>query len=252
MLELKQIEMKFSDTRVISDINLQIPMHGVTSIIGGNGAGKSTLLGIMSRLLVPTSGTVTLNNIALDDYEPSVLAKKMAILTQSQQVQARLSVRELVTFGRFPYHKGRPTEQDNRLIDDAIRFFDLQALQHRFLDQLSGGQKQRAFIAMVFAQDSDYVLLDEPLNNLDMKHSRIMMKLIRQAADESGKRVIVVLHDINFASIYSDQIIAMRDGAIIYHQQSQQFMTAEKLEKVFDMPMQVQVVDDKRVSFYYT
>jgi iron complex transport system ATP-binding protein len=244
--------MQFGNSVVISDISLEIPLHGVTSIIGGNGAGKSTLLGVMSRLLKPTKGSVALNGKALSDYKPKDLAQKMAILTQSQSLQARLTVRELVTFGRFPYHQGRPNQEDIKLIDEAIRFFELYELQHRYLDQLSGGQKQRAFIAMVFAQDSDYVLLDEPLNNLDMKHSRIMMKLIRKAADESGKRVIVVLHDINFASIYSDQIIAMRDGKIVYHEQSQELMTAEKLDDVFDMPMQVQTIDEKRVSFYYT
>src|SRR5690606_2693720 len=137
-------------------------------------------------------------------------AKKVSILKQSNQINLRLTVRELVSFGRFPYSQGRLTEEDWVCVDEAIRYMELEELQHEYLDELSGGQRQRAFIAMVIAQDTDYILLDEPLNNLDMKHAVQIMKTLRKLVDERGKTVVLVIHDINFASVYSDYIVALK------------------------------------------
>ena len=142
-------------------------------------------------------------------------AKRVAILKQANHLNVRLTVRELVSFGRYPYSKGRLNEEDDKFVDQALEYMNLTDMQDKFLDELSGGQKQRAFISMVIAQDTEYILLDEPLNNLDMKHSVQIMKILRKLVDELGKTVVIVLHDINFASVYSDRIVALKDGRLV-------------------------------------
>ena len=135
-------------------------------------------------------------------------SKRVSILKQSNYMNVRLTIRELVSFGRFPHSRGSLNAEDIRIIDQAMDYMDLMDMQDNYLDELSGGQRQRAFIAMVIAQDTDYILLDEPLNNLDMKHSVQIMKILRRLVDDLGKTVVIVLHDINFASVYSDRIVA--------------------------------------------
>src|SRR5699024_9319956 len=128
------------------------------------------------------------------------LAKKISILKQANSINLKLTVRELVSFGRFPYSQGRLTKKDWEKVDEAIDYMELRDMQHKYLDQLSGGQRQRAHIAMVIAQDTEYILLDEPLNNLDMRHAVQIMKTLRRLVDELGKTILIVIHDINFAS----------------------------------------------------
>ena len=144
-----------------------------------------------------------------------VLARRLAVLRQENSMTVRLTVRELVSFGRFPHSGGRLTAEDRRLIDEALDWFELGLLADRHLDQLSGGQRQRAYVAMVMCQGTDYVLLDEPLNNLDMRHSVQMMRMLRSMADELGRTVVLVVHDVNVASSYSDRIVAMREGHLV-------------------------------------
>ena len=164
---------------------------------------------------------------------------------------ARLTVHDLVSFGRYPHSKGRLTSEDKVHIDRAISYLDLDALSGRFLDELSGGQRQRAFVAMVLAQDTDYVLLDEPLNNLDMKHAMGMMKLMRQAADELGKTVVLVLHDINFASWYSDHIVAMKLGKVAAQGSVKDIITPDVLNPIYEMDIKVHEIGGQLISVYY-
>jgi iron complex transport system ATP-binding protein len=162
-----------------------------------------------------------------------------------------LTVRDLVAFGRYPYSKGRPSAEDRAHTDRALSYLDLEPFADRFLDQLSGGQRQRAFVAMVLCQDTDYVLLDEPLNNLDMAHSVAMMQLLRRAADELGKTVVLVIHDINFASFYSDQIIALRDGCLVRQGPVEEMMRAEVMRDVFGMDFAIHTIEGKAVAVYF-
>ena len=127
----------------------------------------------------------------------------------------------------------------------------LEDIQNKFLDELSGGQRQRAFIGMVLAQDTDYIFLDEPLNNLDMKHSVQIMKMLRRITDELGKTVVIVIHDINFASCYSDEIIALQDGEIAVTGTVNEIMQASTLSKLYDMDFNVQEINDKKICVYY-
>ncbi|PVE26469.1 iron ABC transporter ATP-binding protein [Microvirga sp. KLBC 81] len=251
MIEISNVRKAYGDTIVVHDVSLQIPRQGITSIIGPNGAGKSSLLSMISRLSPMSAGTVTVDGLDVTRTPSETLAKRLSILRQDNRVGSRLTVRDLVEFGRYPYSKGRLTAEDRARADKAIGFLCLETLTDRFLDELSGGQRQRAYVAMVLCQDTDYVLFDEPLNNLDMKHAVGMMKLLRQAADALGKTIVLVLHDINFASCYSDYIVAMRDGAIVRHGTPAEIMTSDVIREVYGMDVEVQDAQGRKISIYY-
>jgi len=252
LIEISNVRKSYGETIVVQNVSLQIPRRGITSIIGPNGAGKSTLLSMISRLTPITAGTVKVDGLDVAKAPSDVLAKRLSILRQDNRVASRLTVRDLVEFGRYPYSKGRLTAEDRAQAEKAIGFLGLEALSDRFLDELSGGQRQRAYVAMVLCQDTDYVLFDEPLNNLDMKHAVGMMKLLRQAADTLGKTIVLVLHDINFASCYSDYIVAMRDGAVVRHGPPAEIMTSEAIREIYDMNVEIQEIQGRRISIYYT
>jgi iron complex transport system ATP-binding protein len=251
LIEISEVSKAYGDAIVVRDVSLRLPRRGVTSIIGPNGAGKSTLLSMISRLLPMTAGTVTVDGLDVTQTPSDILAKRLSILRQDNRVSSRLTVRDLVEFGRYPYSKGRLTTEDRAHAARAIGYLDLEPLADRFLDELSGGQRQRAYVAMVLCQDTDYVLFDEPLNNLDMKHAVGMMKLLRRAADDLGKTIVLVLHDINFASCYSDYLVAMRDGAVVHHGTPAEIMTGPVIRAVYDMDVEIQDVRGHRISNYY-
>ena len=158
---------------------------------------------------------------------------------------------DLVAFGRYPHTGGRLTLEDKAHIDRAIAYLDLEPLAGRYLDEMSGGQRQRAFVAMVLCQDTRYVLLDEPLNSLDMKHAVAMMGTLRRAADELGKTVVLVLHDINFASSYADRIVAMRQGRIAHQGTPAELIRPEVLSPLYELPIDVHDIGGKRICVYY-
>jgi iron complex transport system ATP-binding protein len=251
LIEISKVSKAYGDAIVVRDVSLQLPRRGVTSIIGPNGAGKSTLLSMISRLLPMSAGTVTVDGLDVTQTPSDILARRLSILRQDNRVSSRLTVRDLVEFGRYPYSKGRLTTEDRAHAARAIGYLDLEPLADRFLDQLSGGQRQRAYVAMVLCQDTDYVLFDEPLNNLDMKHAVGMMKLLRRAADDLGTTIVLVLHDINFASCYSDYLVAMRDGAVVHHGTPAEIMTGPVIRAVYDMDVEIQDVRGHRISNYY-
>jgi iron complex transport system ATP-binding protein len=251
MIIASQISKSYGDTVVINGVSVAIPAGGVTSIIGPNGAGKSTLLSIVARLMSMDAGTVTVDGLDVTKTASDTLARRLSILRQDNHISSRLTVRDLVGFGRYPYSKGRPTIEDKVHIDRALEYLHLETLAGRFLDELSGGQRQRAFVAMVLCQDTDYVLLDEPLNNLDMKHASSMMKIMRRAANELNKTVVLVLHDINFASWYSDTIIAMREGRICRQGPVEEIIRPEILREIYDMTICVNEIDGRRICLFY-
>lgn len=251
MITVQSVTKRYAETPVVDGVSLQIPRGGVVSIIGPNGAGKSTLLRMVSRLLAMDDGSVRVDEIDVS-RAGSELAKRLAIMRQDNHVTARLTVRDLVAFGRFPHSHGRLTALDVAQVDRVLGYLDLHDLAERFLDELSGGQRQRAFLAMVLCQDTDYVLLDEPLNNLDMRHSVQMMRLLRNAADELGKTIVMVLHDINFASCWSDRIIAMRGGAVAFEGAPDELMQRDVLQSIYDMDIDVLDVQGRRIACYFS
>ncbi|MFJ4039357.1 ABC transporter ATP-binding protein [Microbacterium sp. NPDC090007] len=251
MISLTDVTMTYGDDTVLGPVTLDIPAGGVTALVGPNGAGKSTLLTIVGRLSTATTGRVTVAGNDVATTSGRALAKIVSILRQENHFVTRLTVRELVGFGRFPHSQGRLGAEDHAKIDEAIAFLDLGALSGRYLDQLSGGQRQRAYVAMVLAQDTDYILLDEPLNNLDMKHAVAMMGQLRRAADELGKTIVIVVHDINFAAAYADRIVALAEGQVVHVGTPADLMTSDTLEQVFGTPVEVRRDGAYPLAVYY-
>ncbi|MCM3162092.1 ABC transporter ATP-binding protein [Metabacillus litoralis] len=251
MIEIKGLTKQFGKKPVVEDVSVTIEPGTITSFIGPNGAGKSTLLSMVSRLLEADTGEVLLDQNNVKKWKSSEFAKRVSILRQANHLNVRLTVRELVAFGRYPYSKGRLTAEDDKFVDQAIDYMNLADMQDKFLDELSGGQKQRAFIAMVIAQDTDYVLLDEPLNNLDMKHSVQIMKILRRLVDELGKTVVIVLHDINFASVYSDRIVALKNGRLMKNGPTHEIINSDALREIYDMDIPVQEQNGCRICVYF-
>lgn len=251
MIELANISKSYDSKPILEGINLSFPKSQITSIIGANGAGKSTLLSIAARLLKPDSGEVRYDGRLLGDYKSVELAKKISILKQQNHLNIRLKVRELVAFGRFPYCASRLTSRDNAIVSQAIAYMGLEGLEERFLDSLSGGQKQRAFIAMIIAQDTEYILLDEPLNNLDMKHCVQIMRILQNLVQDFGKSIILVLHDINFASAYSHNIVALKDGRLLKAAPCEEVIRKDFLKQVYDLDIEILNIGNTRICAYF-
>ncbi len=252
MISLANVVKRYSTDVAIGPIDLQIPTGGITALVGPNGAGKSTMLTMIGRLLGMDEGSIEVAGYDVASTKSRDLAKILSILRQENHFITRLTVRQLVGFGRFPHSQGRLTKADEEIISRYIDFLDLGELEGRYLDQLSGGQRQRAYVAMVLSQETDYVLLDEPLNNLDISHSVAMMRHLRRAAAEFDRTIIVVLHDINFAAAYSDYICAMKDGVIAEFGTPDAIMRDGVLSTIFNTDIQVmQGPNGRPVAVYF-
>ncbi len=251
MITLAGVRKDYGDGVAIGPVDLAIPAGGVTALVGPNGAGKSTLLTMIGRLLGMDAGAIEIAGYDVATTRSKDLARIVSILRQENHFITRLTVRQLVGFGRFPHSKGRLTRADEEVVSGAIDFLGLGELEGRYLDQLSGGQRQRAYVAMVLAQDTEYVLLDEPLNNLDMRHSVQMMQHLHRAAVELGRTVVIVLHDINFAGHYADRICAVKDGLVVEFGTPAEIMTDEVLSRVFDTPVRVLAGPSGPLAVYY-
>ncbi|MDG3579423.1 ATP-binding cassette domain-containing protein [Rhizobium sp. YJ-22] len=245
MIRIENVSLRIRATPILRDINLTIPKGGVVALIGPNGAGKSSLLSLIARLRPLQQGTIHIDGLPVDRTPGPELARVVAILRQDSTVASRLKVRELVGFGRFPHGRGRLTAADLEIVDQALARFELTDLADRFLETLSGGQRQRALVAMAFAQDTDYLLLDEPLNNLDMHHARELMRSLRAIAVTRARTVVIVLHDVNQASAYADRIVAMQNGCIIADAAPLDLLTPDTLETVFGFRMRVEIIAGK-------
>lgn len=250
MIGVEQVCLSYDGAAVLREVTLNLPKGGVTAIIGPNGAGKSTLLSIIGRILRADAGRVTLDGMDLAQAPGPEVARRLAVLRQDNHTTARLTVRDLVGFGRYPHSRGHLCAEDTAQINRALEYLGLSDLADRFLDQLSGGQRQRAHIAMILAQDTDYILLDEPLNNLDIRHAVAIMQLIRRAAGELGKTIAVVMHDINMAASCCDRIVVMKEGRITAHGTPADIMNGPLLSAVYETPIKVVALHDRLLALY--
>ena len=239
MISLRGVRKAYSSETSIGSVDLDIPAGGITALVGPNGAGKSTLLTMIGRLMGMDDGQIEIAGFDVASTKSRDLARIVSTLRQDNHFVTRLTVRQLVGFGRFPYSRGRLTVDDEEVISRYIDFFHLRDLEHRYLDELSGGQRQRAYVAMVLCQETDYVLLDEPLNNLDIAHSVDMMRLLDDAARKLGRTIIIVLHDINFAVRYADYICAVKDGQIVAFGSPGEIMRDDVLSPIFNTDITV-------------
>ncbi len=251
MIEIRNVSHAIGGQTILNNVSLDIPQGGITALIGPNGAGKSTLLSFMARLQPLHSGRIAYNGKDIGSTPTAELARVLSILTQENSIMSRISVRDLLMFGRYPYHQGRPTEHDQAIVENALAEFQLEAFAHRYLTELSGGQRQRAMIAMVFCQSTEYVLLDEPLNNLDMYYARSLMQLLQKLTREHRRTTVVVLHDINQAAAYADFVVAMKNGQVALQGHPNEVFTPQNIKTLFDMEVDVLDYGGKKLVVHH-
>ncbi len=251
MIHIRNLRKSYGEKTVVEDVSLELPARKVISMIGPNGAGKSTVLGMLARLVARSAGTIDFKGRDVLDWKSRELARHLAILTQSNNLQMKLTVHELVAFGRFPHSGTHLTAKDHEIIDRAIAYMELEEFRERFIDEMSGGQRQRALIAMVLAQDTEVILFDEPTNNLDIYHAAQMMKLVRRLCDELGKTVILVLHEINLAAFYSDYICAFADGRIAAWGPVEEVMTKDTLKDLYGVDFEIHRIDGRPLAIFH-
>lgn len=254
MIALRNVSHTIAGSPILTDISAEIPRAGITALIGPNGAGKSTLLNLIARLLPLQTGRIDLDGQDLSRTPSRDIARRLAIVAQQPGIAARLRLRDLVGFGRWPHHRGRPRPSDHAAVSAAISTFDLQDLQDRFLDELSGGQRQRAFVAMGFAQDTDWLLLDEPLNNLDMYHARALMARIHALSRPFAARprsIVMVVHEINYVAAWADHVLALKDGRLAVSGPPGEVLTNDVLSPLYGMEIRVGQVDGKPLVLHH-
>ncbi|GFZ88547.1 iron-dicitrate ABC transporter ATP-binding protein [Compostibacillus humi] len=234
-LSSEQLHVGYGDRSIIKNLNLTIPDKKITTIIGANGCGKSTLLKALIRIIPYQSGSVLLDGKEISREKTKTVAKKMAILPQTPESSNGLTVGELVSYGRFPYQNGlgRLTKKDYEVIDWALEVTGTAEYKYRPMDALSGGQRQRVWIAMVLAQETNIIFLDEPTTYLDMAHQLEVLELLQKLNREQHRTIVMVLHDLNQAARFADYIITLKDGEIVKAGTCEEVIVPEVLREVF-------------------
>ncbi|MFA0440997.1 ferric citrate ABC transporter ATP-binding protein FecE [Vibrio sp. 10N.286.49.C2] len=236
MLSVQHLQVAYGDNVIIDDLSLSIPKGKITALIGPNGCGKSTLLKTLARINKAQSGKVLLDDIALDGIPTKQLAQRLSLLPQIHSTPEGITVRKLVEYGRAPYtsHWGKLTKEDRDIVEQSMTSTGVRELADQSVDRLSGGQQQRAWIAMIIAQDTDIVMLDEPTTYLDLSHQIELMNLMHDM-HQKGKTVIVVLHDLNQACRYCEHLVVLEKGKLIAQGSPNQVFTESMLHQVFNL-----------------
>lgn len=226
---------------LLEGVTLSLGPGRVTGIIGHNGSGKSTLLKLMARQQAPARGAIRLDGRGLDDWSTRAFARRVAYLPQTPPSAGALTVRELVACGRYPWHGalGRKGAQDRAAVADALTLTGLADFADRLVETLSGGERQRVWLAMLVAQQAQYLLLDEPVAALDVAHQVEVMALARTLCEARGLGVAVVLHDVNLAARYCDELIALRGGRLLMRGPPAEIVTTPTLGEIYGIPMAV-------------
>jgi ABC-type cobalamin/Fe3+-siderophores transport system ATPase subunit len=227
------------DNRVISEgLSVSIPDRSFTVIVGANACGKSTLLRALSRLIKPSKGRVVLDGEAIGALPAKEVARRLGLLPQTSIAPEGITVADLVARGRYPHQKllKQWSKEDEAAVVSAMEATRVTALSHRLVDELSGGQRQRVWVAMVLAQETPLLLLDEPTTFLDITHQIELLELMSELNRRNGQTIVAVLHDLNHACRFASHIIAMRDGAVVAEGAPRDIITAELVETVFGLP----------------
>ncbi|MGD6818121.1 ABC transporter ATP-binding protein [Metabacillus sp. 113a] len=235
------LQISYGERMIVNNLSVEIPDKKITAIIGPNGCGKSTLLKTITRVITQQSGAVILDGGNISQEQTKVLARKMAILPQTQESASGLTVGELVSYGRFPYQKGfgRLSKRDLEVIDWALEVTGTKDFKYRPADALSGGQRQRVWIAMALAQETDIIFLDEPTTYLDMAHQLEVLELLQKLNADQGRTIVMVLHDLNQAARFADYMIALKDGEIVKCGECEEVIHPDILKKVFQIDAEV-------------
>lgn len=237
MISVEKLRVQYDKKVAIKDMTVEIKEHKITTIIGPNGCGKSTLLKAISKNLAYQKGCIYINKKNLKKYKTKTLAKFMAILPQAPLVPSDFSVGELVGLGRYPFipFGHRLNQKDYDIINWALDKTDMRSFRCRKVASLSGGERQRAWIAMALAQEPEVLLLDEPTTYLDIAHQFEVLELIREIAEKTSMTIVMVLHDINQAARYSDEIIIMKDGLLMQQGSPKEVINEKSMREVFSL-----------------
>ena len=240
MIEIKNLQAGYDKTIILPNISLTIPRNKITALIGQNGCGKSTLLKTISRILPAQKGTISLDGKDMQKMSHKEIAKKMAVLPQSPTAPEYLTVKELVSYGRFPYQKplSSLTKEDHEIISWAMEKTGVYDWKDHKVSALSG-QRQRAWIAMVLAQKSDILILDEPTTYLDISYQLEILELLKELNLEHQLTVVMVLHELNHAAKFADHIIGLKKGTLIFEGAPMEVITKENLNKLYDINAQL-------------
>jgi iron-chelate-transporting ATPase len=241
MFELDAVSFTVPERALLKPVSLTIPTGKVIGLIGHNGSGKSTLIKILARQHAATSGQVSLNGKALASWNDRDFARQVAYLPQQLPPVEGLSVRELVGFGRYPWHGalGKFNDDDHAAIAQAMQRTHVDQFADRWVDSLSGGERQRVWLAMLLAQNSRYLLLDEPTSALDIAHQVEVLALIQELSRDLGLGVLIVLHDVNMAARYCNHLIALRGGEVLAQGTPTELLSSDTLESIYGIPMGV-------------
>lgn len=240
-LVVEHLRACYDDVVAVDDVSLRVETGQVVAIVGPNGCGKSTLLRAIARLHRPARGRVLLDGENLWSLRPKEAARRVALLPQSPQAPEAMTVADLVRFGRHP-HQGlfqQWSQEDARAVQAALELTGTTELAHRRLDQLSGGQRQRGWLAMVLAQETPVILLDEPISMLDLGHQVEVLCLIRELAAKSGRMILMVLHDLTAAARFADVLVAMRDGRLVAAGPPREIVSPELVRELYDVEADV-------------
>lgn len=244
-MRLENISFNYEQKPIIEQLNLTIPKQQITTIIGPNGSGKSTLLHLLANLLKPKSGNIYIEQSNIASIKLKEFAKKVAIVNQRNTVGKDELVKSIVAYGRLPYLKftHRYTKEDYEIISWAMEVTGISDIQNEKMGNLSGGQSQRVWIAMALAQNTDILLLDEPTTYLDIKYQYELLELISTLNKQYHKTIIMVLHDLNQALHYSDYLIAMKSGKVLFAKSTKEDLNIELFNKLYETPLQWLIQD---------
>ncbi len=242
-IEVKDLDVAYEQKYIIKNMNLEIPKGKITMIIGSNGCGKSTLLKTIARIITPKKGEIELDGVSLKAQAPKEIAKKMAVLPQSPIVPSGLLVKELVSYGRFPYQSamGGLKEKDIEMVNWAMKVTGIAEFSERSVDSLSGGQRQRAWIAMALAQETEILVLDEPTTYLDMAHQLEILMLLQKLNKEENRTIVMVLHELNNATKFADYLIGVKEGEVVFRGKPLDVITNENLSTLYGIDAKLQL-----------
>lgn len=252
MLKVNNLTLCYDEKTIVEDVSFEIKKNTVTTIIGPNGCGKSTILKAISRTKKPTSGKILLGDEDIRTINPKIISKKLSILPQSPKVPDDFTVRDLISYGRYPHLGwiGKLLKKDEEIINWAISETNLESLQHRHVITMSGGERQRAWVAMALAQEPQILLLDEPTTYLDICHQFELLELISRLNKQMNITVVMVLHDLNQAARYSDNIIVIKDKGKFAEGKPSDIINKDILEEVFNISVKVFYDDDHNCPFF--
>ncbi|KAA3515564.1 MULTISPECIES: ATP-binding cassette domain-containing protein [Agrobacterium] len=241
LLSLSNVSFAVEGRILLHPLTLELGSGRSIGLIGHNGSGKSTLLKLIGRQEMPSSGQIVFEGKALADWGNRPFARRLAYMPQRTPAAPGMLVRELVALGRYPWHGalGRFGEDDRLKVEEALELTGTAKFSDRMVDSLSGGERQRVWLAMLVAQDASCLLLDEPISALDVRHQLDVLALTADLCRKKGISIIMVLHDINMAARFCDEIIALHSGQLVAHGAPADIMSSEELQRIYDVPMDI-------------